>query len=112
MLIKEVDNGTVHYEDLNNSYPNSIDKYMKGEKCDIAIIDGRKRVKCAKQVYKYLSGRGIVIFDDSHREYYHDGIEFYKEKGFRSITFKGIKPTGRGTDQTTLLYRDGNCLGI
>lgn len=112
VLLDEVDNGTVHYEELNDTYPKSIEKYMINEKCDIVIIDGRKRVKCAKIAYKYLSEKGVVIFDDSYRQYYSDGIKFYKEKGFKTITFRGIKPTGIGTDQTTLIYRDGNCLGV
>jgi protein-L-isoaspartate O-methyltransferase len=112
IIIKEVDNGIVHYEELNDFYPHAVEKHMKSEKCDIIVIDGRMRVKCAKLGYKYLSERGVVIFDDSFRKKYHEGIKFYKEKGFKTITFKGIKPTGFKTAQTTLLYRSDNCLEI
>ena len=112
-LLKEnCDNAEVQYSELNDSYVNAIERYTENEKCDIVVVDGRKRVKCAKLAYNHLSEKGVVIFDDSHREYYKEGLNFYKEKGYKSITFKGIKPTGFGTDQTTLLYKSNNCLGI
>jgi len=111
-LFNNIDNGQIYLVELDDLYPNSIKKYMKNRTCDIIIIDGRKRVKCAKEAYDYLSEKGVVIFDDSHRKHYQEGIKFYQEKGFKTITFKGLKPTGFGTDQTTLIYRNNNCLGI
>lgn len=72
MLIGVVNNGTVYYEELNDFYPNAKEKYMKNEKCDISIIVGSTRVKCAKLVYNYLSDKGVVIFDDSQRKYYDE----------------------------------------
>ena len=32
--------------------------------------------------------------------------------GFRALDLEGLKATGKGLDRTTLIYRDGNCLGI
>ncbi|WP_411895030.1 hypothetical protein [Winogradskyella sp. A2] len=111
-LFKKISNGQIHYHELNDSYPRAIDYHLNDQKCDVVVIDGRKRVKCAKRAFNYLSDIGVVIFDDTYRKCYKEGIDFYKKKGFRSIIFKGIKPTGFGTDQTTILYRDNNCLGI
>lgn len=111
-LLTNIDNAQVYFVELNDLYPNSIEKHLKNKTCDVVIIDGRKRVNCAKVAYNYLSESGVVIFDDSHRTHYQEGIQFYKEKGFKTITFKGLKPTGFSTDETTLIYRNGNCLGI
>lgn len=112
LLSNEVSNGIIHYQELNDSYPLAIEKYMKDETCDVIIIDGRMRVKCAKVALKYLSDRGVLIIDDTHRDYYTDAIKFYEGKGFKTITFKGIKPTGFDTVHTTFIYRDGNCFGV
>jgi hypothetical protein len=79
---------------------------------DVIIVDGRDRVNCMKQSVFALTPRGVIILDDSQREYYRDGIEFAKEKGFRTIHFEGLKAYGNGLDRTTIFYREGNCLGI
>ncbi len=112
MLGEKTSNAQVHYQELNATYPYAIEKQLKGEKCDILVIDGRKRVKCAKIGFDHLSDSGVLIFDDTYRKYYQEGIQFYLDKGFKSIRFKGLKPTGFGTDETIVLYRDNNCLGI
>lgn len=111
-ILRNSKNVKVYFEDLSDSYHNSIEKYMEKKACDIVIIDGRERVNCAKFAYDYLSDRGVVVFDDSHRLSYQEGIEFYREKGFKTIVFKGLKPTSFEEDETTLIYKDGNCLGI
>ena len=34
---------------------------------DIILIDGRKRVACIKSAVDYLSGKGVLILDNSER---------------------------------------------
>ncbi len=79
---------------------------------DVVIVDGRDRVNCIKQSISALSSRGVILLDDSNRENYQEGIEFAKEKGFRALDMEGLKATGEGVYRTTILYREGNCLGI
>lgn len=96
---------------VNELYPLVIENQKK--KYDIIVIDGRKRVKCAKTAYNHLSKEGIVILDDSQREYYKDIFTFYLGKGFSQLTFKGLRPTGFILEQSTIFYRKlNNCLNI
>ena len=98
--------------------PNDIDgKYCRaisdtGRKFDIVIVDGRDRVNCFKQSLICLSESGIILLDDSTRERYIEAFEIANKEGFRTLNFVGLKPTGIGSDRTTIFYRDGNCLSI
>lgn len=112
ILSNEVDNAKIHYVALDDSYPQSMTKYSNNEKCDIVVVDGRERVKCAMAAFDHLSDIGVIILDDSHRDRYKEAIDFYKGKGFKTLTFKGIKPTGLGIEHSMVLYRENNCLGV
>lgn len=79
---------------------------------DIVIVDGRDRVNCIKKSISALSSSGVIFLDDSDRKRYKEGIDFAKENGFRALNIAGLKATGSGIDQTTILYRDNNCFGI
>jgi len=81
-------------------------------KYDVVIVDGRDRVNCIKNSIHNLDDKGILILDDSSRKRYKIGFEFLAEKGFRYITFSGLKATGIKEDSTTIFYRDKNCFGI
>lgn len=84
----------------------------QGKRFDVVVVDGRDRVNCVKQSLPCLTERGVIILDDSHRDKYKEGIAFAEKNGFRSITIEGLKPTECKVATTTILYRDGNCLGI
>ncbi|ENK1242709.1 hypothetical protein AB2063_000831 [Clostridium botulinum] len=79
---------------------------------DIIIIDGRKRVKCSKVCLESLKDNGIIIWDDSYREYYKEGFQYLKEKGFKEFIVNGIGANGSGERQTSIFYRKDNCLNI
>jgi hypothetical protein len=83
-----------------------------GKQFDVVVVDGRDRVNCVKHAIPALTGRGVVLLDDSQRDRYQEGIGFAKKMGFRALDLEGLKATGNGLDRTTVLYRDGNCLGI
>ena len=83
-----------------------------GEHYDVVIIDGRDRVNCLKQSVPVLSQRGVILLDDSQRERYREGIAFALERGFKALNLEGIKSAGTANDRATILYREGNCLGI
>ncbi|MBE7179353.1 MAG: FkbM family methyltransferase [Mucilaginibacter polytrichastri] len=82
------------------------------EKFDIIIVDGRDRVNCCKQSLGALTDRGVVVLDDSERDFYRPGIEFLKENGFRELPFSGISPGLFYNKSTSIFYRSNNCLGI
>jgi hypothetical protein len=78
----------------------------------IILIDGRMRVECALQSLPFLASDGVIIWDDSARHRYQDGIENIAMRGFRVLRIEGLKPAGLGIDETAILYRDHNCLNL
>lgn len=97
-------------KDVDGDYCRAIG--LTGERYDVVIVDGRDRVNCVKQSVLFLSPRGVILLDDSQRDYYQNGIDFAKNKGFRALNLEGLKASGSGIDRSTILYREGNCLGI
>jgi hypothetical protein len=112
VVLKEHENGQVYYQHNNETYASSIGEHMQKGSCDIIIIDGYDREHCARTCIDYLSDRGVIIFDDSHRNSYKRALQFYKERGFKTVHFEGMKPTGFGKDETTIIYREQNCLNL
>ena len=96
--------------DVDGEYCRTI--LNTGNEWDVVVVDGRDRVNCVKQSIDTLSERGVVVLDDSSRERYQEGISFAKSRGFRALSIESFKATGIEIDRTTILYRDGNCLGI
>jgi hypothetical protein len=82
------------------------------EKFDIIIVDGRDRVNCCKQAMDALTPEGVVVLDDSEREFYQEGVDFLLKKGFKQLAFTGISPGLFYRKATSVFYRDGNCLVI
>lgn len=78
----------------------------------VILVDGRMRHQCAIESLPCLALDGVLIWDDSSRDRYQQGIAEVMAKGFRALRIEGLKPAGLGTDETTILYRDGNCLGL
>ncbi|MBN2768529.1 MAG: hypothetical protein JXQ68_05460 [Campylobacterales bacterium] len=97
-------------KDRDGEYCRAI--HLANKKYDVIIIDGRDRVNCIKQSFSALSLQGVIILDDSQREWYKEGIVLVNEKGFRILNIEGLKPHGTDTDRTAIFYRDDNCLGI
>ena len=83
-----------------------------GEKFDIIIVDGRDRVNCCKQAVDALSPAGVVVLDDTERDFYKEGVDFLLKKGFKKLTFTGISPGLFYRKATSVFYKDGNCLDI
>ncbi|TVR12616.1 MAG: FkbM family methyltransferase [Balneolaceae bacterium] len=98
------------FRELGENYINAI---SEGEHpFDIIIIDGRERNKCAAAARNHLSKRGVIIFDDTNREKYSEGITLLKESGFRQLPFKGFSPIEFMECETSIFYRDNNVLEI
>jgi len=82
------------------------------ETFDIIIVDGRDRVNCCKQAVKAVSENGVIVLDDSERDFYREGVSFLKSKGFKELAFTGISPGLFYRKATSVFYRTENCLGI
>ncbi len=69
---------------------------------DLIIVDGRSRPSCIKASVKKLAPNGILIVDNSDREYYFTNTKKIFEK-WRSKTFVGTVK-GLGHLETTTFY--------
>ncbi len=78
----------------------------------VVVIDGRDRVSCARNAVKGLAPSGVIVWDDTNRSQYREGIEFLHAQGFRSLALVGMTPAATHAHETTIFYRDGNCLGL
>ena len=104
-------NAEVYFVPVGKAYIESCMR-MKGA-INILIVDGRERVACSKFALDCLADDGVVIFDDSDRERYREGLSYYQNKGFKKLSFRGLKPNGIGTEETSILYRSQqNCFGL
>ncbi|MEM9244860.1 MAG: FkbM family methyltransferase [Cyanobacteria bacterium P01_F01_bin.153] len=115
------------FELLRKKIPNNVDlrfqEYIpNGDYCklilstqqkyDVVVIDGRDRVRCAKNATNCLSDKGVIIFDDSHRSKYAEAFEYLRKNGFKILNIVGVKPGEPWMCQTTIAYRNHNCLGF
>jgi len=97
--------------DLDGAYCRALTAYSR--EFDCVVIDGKDRLNCARNCLGALKDDGVIILDDSHGGNFREAYEqFFGEKGFRCLDFWGISPLETEETCTTVLYRDGNCLGI
>ncbi|MDJ0617413.1 MAG: hypothetical protein QNJ63_11820 [Calothrix sp. MO_192.B10] len=95
---------------IDGSYCRSITEF--NQEFDVVIVDGRDRVNCVKQAIGKLSKTGVIILDDSDRQRYSEAIDHAKEKGFRTLSLEGLKPSTGKLSKATILYRQDNCINI
>lgn len=80
---------------------------------DVIFIDGTlSRLESFSLSIGNLSERGFVVWDNSDREEYSRGLEIARGNGFRALDFSGPIPCSIVGSRTSIMYRDGNVLGI
>lgn len=85
---------------------------LLGEKFDVIIVDGRDRVNCCKNSITALSTKGVLVLDDSERDFYEEARTFLVQNGFKELPFTGISPGLFYNKTTSVFYKENNCLGI
>jgi hypothetical protein len=95
---------------LDQNYPLAAQKTQR--LYDVIVVDGRKRVKCAISSINCLNPTGIIIWDDSDRPYYREGLDFFARQNFKRLDLIGMSPTAIDPKQTSILYRPGNVLDL
>ncbi|MFB5085896.1 hypothetical protein PGC35_01555 [Psychrobacillus sp. PGGUH221] len=112
-VVKETEGSNVQviFKELvyDGEYSREITKYKE---IDIVVIDGRDRVNCAINCINSLSKKGVIIWDNSDRESYEQGYHFLKENGFKRLDFIGMFPMYDFKSQTSIFYKNENCLGL
>jgi len=108
------DNVEIVYRALEVKDQYVQDCLNRGQVFDLAIIDGKERVACIKQLLASaaLSQQGVIVVDDAEREEYLEAYDLLAAKGFRRIDFSGIGPIVSVKKTTSLFYRNENVLGI
>jgi hypothetical protein len=84
----------------------------QGRRFDIVVVDGRDRVHCAESAPQGLTEGGVILWDNTDREEYREGLAFLEAAGFRRIPFVGLAPGINLKTETSVFYRDRNCLGL
>lgn len=111
VLIAEFSNTGLKHIPLNGpDYCNEITKY--NHVFDIIVVDGRKRVMCGKNCLKALKDNGVIIWDDTDRARYKEGVDYLIKNGFKQIGFSGTKSGVAQNSQTSVFYREKNVFGI
>lgn len=116
------------YHKMNSILPeNAIIKYFEleynGKYCksinetdglfDIILIDGRDRVRCVKNCINKLKHNGIIIWDNSERNYYKEGYQYLKEQGFKQLELSGsIWGLPEIKDYTSFFYKNDNIFDL
>jgi hypothetical protein len=79
---------------------------------EIVSIDGRDRVRCGGFALQYVAHDGVIIFDDTDRVSYSEGLKQFSVAGYRRLDFWGISAGSELHRCTSVFYRDGNVLAI
>jgi hypothetical protein len=103
-------NAEILHRELGDTYIQAVGERKR--KYDIIVVDGRKRVKCTMFAADFLTDSGVLILDNSEREFYDDARKFMKDRGFRKLDFYGMAPIVSHETCSTVFYRPGNCLDI
>ncbi len=77
---------------------------------DIAVIDGRQRVKCAASCLK--TGVPVLLWDNTDRTEYADGLKSVERAGYKRIDFRGFGPVNTYQSTTSILYTSPNRIGL
>jgi len=75
---------------------------------DVYIVDGAARTACLQAIAKKLSGRELVLLDDSDRPEYLSGIEAIQSVGFGRIDFAGFGPARSAPSTSSAFLKDFN----
>ena len=79
---------------------------------DIVVIDAKHRNECAEVAAAGLKPGGVIIYDNTNRDSMKPGQATLLAQGFRQLRFHGMVPIMRTLGETSVSYRDNNCLQI
>lgn len=79
---------------------------------DIVLVDGIERFQCTQKALRVVKSDGVIVLDNSYRSEYSSIYKLLADRGWKHIDFTGLAPGARHSNQTTVFYRESNCLGI
>ena len=88
----------MHFEKYVNKILDFPDNYF-----DVVVVDGRARPSCLNKARKKVSPTGIIVVDNTEREYYlSEALPFLEKEGWKQIDFFGPVPYLRHFCKTTV----------
>ena len=106
------ENAKVIYKKLVYEGEYSKAVFDEDKQYHIIIIDGRDRVNSAKNIIKALTDDGVIIFDNTDRQQYKEGVDYLLQNNFKKIDFWGLSPVTAHENLTSVFYKSSNCLNI
>jgi hypothetical protein len=73
---------------------------------DIVVIDGEHRNQCARAAAARLKPSGAILFDNSDRLSFSDGVRYLSDTGWLRVDFFGLTPSYPYKACTSLFFRD------
>jgi hypothetical protein len=73
---------------------------------DVVVIDGEHRNQCARAAAARLKPSGAILFDNSDRLSFSDGVRYLSDAGWLRIDFFGLGPSYPYKTCTSLFFRD------
>ena len=73
---------------------------------DVVVVDGDHRNECVSACMDALTENGIIVFDNSDRGSYDEGIRCLLEAGFYRIDFWGLIPSYAYRNCTSIFFRN------
>jgi len=80
------------------------------ERFDVIVIDGEQRNLCARSAVGLTKPTSLIVFDNSDRKEYRDGLAFLGAGGWKRIDFFGLVPSYAYRTCTSVFYRDESLL--
>lgn len=103
-------NAHLHFIEVGPDYISAARKLEQS--FDLVLVDGRERVACAINATEALSSKGVLLLDDSDRMEYAEVFPEMEKRGFKNLRISGLKPFSFTREETTIFYRERNCLGL
>ncbi|MGD0540341.1 MAG: hypothetical protein ABSB33_02375 [Tepidisphaeraceae bacterium] len=72
---------------------------------DAIVIDGERRNQCARRAARIAKLDGIIVFDNSDRQAYREGLAFLMDSGWKRLDFFGLLPSYLYRGCTSIFYR-------
>lgn len=102
------ENVSLAYADMEDDYVHHIARSKRA--FDVIVIDGEFRNQCAVVAAEAVSSDGFIVFDNSDRKAYLQGISHLREQGFFEIDFAGLMPGYLYKCVTSVFFKNPNFL--
>lgn len=81
-----------------------------GGEFDIVVVDGEHRNQCARAAAARVKRTGAIVFDNSDRVSFSEGVRYLSDAGWLRIDFFGLIPCYAYKNCTSIFFRDTSWL--